>query len=96
MRRCAVECQRDFLRLRGKIASASIRFCCSDRPHFGKPLNCVFVTPADGSFPSGRCLHGHVLSALVEARSVMGQRQIEVGHVDVRLVPIDKRDPICS
>jgi hypothetical protein len=45
--------------------------------------NCVFVAPADGSFPSGRCLRGNVLSALVEARSVMGQRQIEVGHVDV-------------
>ena len=33
---------------------------------------------------------------VVETGSVVGQRQVEVGDVDVRLVPVDQRDPISS
>jgi hypothetical protein len=31
---------------------------------------------------------------VVETSGVVGQHQIEVGDVDVRLVPVDQRDPI--
>jgi hypothetical protein len=66
----------------------------SDRSNFGKPLDCVLVVPADGGFPRGRRLRGDVMRAVVETGGVVGQHQVEVGDVDVRLVPIDQRDPI--
>jgi len=72
----------------------SIRCRCSDRSNFGKPLDCVLVVPADGGFPCGRRLRGDVMRAAVETGGVVGQHQVE--DVDVRLVPIDQRDPIRS
>ena len=64
--------------------------------NFGKPLDCVLVVPADGGFPCGRRLRGDVVRAVVETGGVVGQHQVEVGDVDMRLVPVDQRDPICG
>src|SRR5690349_17048410 len=58
----------------------------SDRSNFGEPLDCVLVVPADGGFPCGRRLRGDVVRAVVEAGGVVGQYEVEVGDVDVRLV----------
>jgi hypothetical protein len=65
-------------------ARVSVRCLCSDRSDFGKPLHSVRVVPADGGVPRGRRLSGGFIRALVETGSVVGQRQVEVGHVDVR------------
>src|SRR6266545_6354787 len=70
--------------------------CCSDRSNFGEPLDCVLVVPADGGFPCRPRLRGDVVRRVVETGSVVGQHQVEVGDVDVRLVPVDQRDPICG
>jgi len=72
----------------------SIRCRCSDRSNFGKTLDCVLVVPADGGFPCGRRLRGDVMRAAVETGGVVGQHQVKVGDVDVRIVPVDQRDPI--
>ena len=71
-----------------------MRCRCSDRSNLGKPIDCVLVFPADGGFPRGRRLRGDVMRAVVETGSVVGQHQVEVGDVDVQLVPVDQRDPI--
>jgi hypothetical protein len=75
----------------------SIR-CCSDRSNFGEPLDCELVgpggVPADGGFPCGPRLLGDVVRVVVENGGVVRQRQVEVGDVDVRLVPVDQRDAI--
>jgi hypothetical protein len=39
-------------------------------------------------------LSGDVVRAVVETGGVVGQHQVEVGPVDVPLVPVDQRDPI--
>ena len=72
----------------------SIRSRCSDRSNFGKPLDCVLVVPADGGFPCRPRLRRDVMRAVVETGGVVGQHQVEVGDVDVRLVPVDQRDLI--
>src|SRR5215470_8684519 len=72
----------------------SIRCRCSDGSNFRKPLDCVLVVPADGSFPCGRRLRGDVVRDVVETGGVVRQHQVEVGDVDVRLVPVDQRDPV--
>jgi len=63
--------------------------CCSNRSNFGEPLDCVLVVPADGGFPCGPRLRGDVVRLVVETGSVVGHHQVEVGDVDVRLVPVD-------
>ena len=68
--------------------------CCSDRSNFGEPLDCVLVVPADSGFPCGPRLRGDVVRLVVETGSVVGHHQVEVGDVDVRLIPVDQRDPI--
>ena len=73
---------------------AKARRPAQNRSNFSKPLDCVLVVPADGGFPCGRRLRGDVVRAVVETRGVVGQHQVEVGDVDVRLVPVDQRDPI--
>jgi hypothetical protein len=78
----------------GIRCSLSIRSRCSDRSNFGKPLDCALVVPADGGFPCGRRLRGDVMRAALETGGVVGQHQVKVGDVDVRLVPVDQRDPI--
>src|SRR5262249_57163401 len=60
----------------------------------GEALDGVVVAAADGGFPCGRRLRGDVVRAVVETGGVVGQHQVEVGDVDVRLVPVDQRDPI--
>src|SRR5437763_6116023 len=62
--------------------------------NFGEPIDCVLVVPADGGFPCGRCLRRDVMRDVVETGGVVGQHQVEVGDVDVRLVPVDQRDLI--
>src|SRR5262249_21751676 len=66
----------------------------SDRANFGKPRDGVFVVPADGGFPGGRRLRGDVVCAVGETGGIVGQHQVEVGDVDMRLVPVDQRDPL--
>lgn len=63
--------------------SPSIRRDCSDRSNFGKPLDRVFVPPADGGFPGGRGLRGDVMRAVVETGGVAGQHQVKIGNVDM-------------
>ena len=63
--------------------SIAFRCRCSDHSNFGKPLNCVFVIPADGGFPCGRRLRGDVVRAALETSGVVGQHEVEVGDVDV-------------
>ena len=65
---------------------------CSDRSNFGKPLDGVLVVPTDGGFPCGPRLRGGVECLVIETGSVVRQHQVEVGDIDVRLVPIDQRD----
>ena len=74
----------------------SIRCHGSDRSNFGKPLDGVLVVPADGGFPGGRRLRGDVMRAADKTGGVVGQHQVEVGDIDVRLVPVDQPDPISS
>ena len=68
------------------------------RSNFGEPLDRKVVgpagVPADGGFPCGPCLRGDVVRVVVETRGVVWQHQVEVRDVDVRLVPVDQRDPI--
>src|SRR5262249_15026874 len=54
----------------------SMRCRCSDRSHFGEPLDCIRVVPADGGFPCGRRLRGDVVRAVVETGGVVGQHQV--------------------
>lgn len=70
--------------------------CCSDHSNVGEPLDCVLVVPADGGFPCGRRLRSDVVRLVVETGGIVGQHQVEVGDVDVRLVPVDQGDPICG
>src|SRR3954451_21047034 len=65
----------------------AIRCCYSDRSNFGEPPDCELVVPADGGFPCSPCLRGNVARVVVETGGVVWQRQVEVGDVDVRLVP---------
>ena len=55
----------------------------SDRSNFGKPLDRVFVPPADGSFPCCRCLCGSIISTVVQIGSIVGQYEVEVWNVDM-------------
>ncbi len=68
----------------------------SDHSNLGKPLDRERVVPADGGFPCGRCLRGDVMRAAVETVGVVWQHQVEIGDVNMRLVPLDRRDPICG
>ena len=43
----------------------------------------MIVVPADGGFPGGKGLRSAVVHLIVETGSVVGQRQVEVGHIDV-------------
>jgi hypothetical protein len=43
-----------------------------------------------------RCLRGDVMRAAIETGGVVGQHQVEIGEVNMRLVPVDQRDPICG
>jgi hypothetical protein len=36
------------------------------------------------------------MRAVIEAGGVVGQHQVEIGDVNMRLVPVDQRDPICG
>ena len=69
---------------------------CSDRANLGEPLDGELVgpagVPADGGFPCGPRLRGDVIRVVAETGGVVRQRQVEVGDVDVRLVPVDYRD----
>ena len=62
-----------------------------DRSNFGKSLFRVFVIPIDGGFPSGRCLRGDVIRPGFQIGSIMGQDEVKVVHVDIRLIPVDQR-----
>ncbi len=62
----------------------------SDRSDFGEPPDRVLVVPAHGGFPCGRRLRGEVVRVVVEAGGVVGQHEVEVGDVDVGLVPVDQ------
>ncbi len=66
----------------------------SDRSYLGEPPDCILIVPAHGGFPCGRRLRSDVVRVVVETGGVVRKRQVEVGDVDVRLVPIDQRDPI--
>jgi hypothetical protein len=72
--------------------------CCSDRSNFGESLDCELVgpagAPADGGFPCGVRLRGNLVRVVVQTGGVVRQHQVEVGDVEVRLVPVDQRDPI--
>lgn len=68
---------------------SSNRCRCSDRSNFGKSLDRERVIPADGGFPRGRRLRRDIMRAAVEIGGVMGQHEVEIGDVDVRLVPVD-------
>src|SRR3954451_7122343 len=72
----------------------------SERANFGEPLDRELVgpagVPADGGFPCGPCLRGNIVRVVVDSGGVVWQHQVEVGDVDVRLVPVDQRDPIRS
>jgi hypothetical protein len=70
------------------------RCLCSDRSNLGKPLDCVRVVPADGGFPCGRGLRGDAMRAAIKTCYVVGQHKFEIGDVNIRLVPVDQRDPI--
>ena len=50
--------------------------------------------PADRGPPCGLCLRGDVVRVVVETGGVVRQCQVELGDVDVRLVPVDHRDAI--
>ena len=50
--------------------------------------------PADGGLPCGPRLRGDVVRVVVETGGVVRQCQVEVGDVNVRLVPVDHRDAI--
>ena len=54
----------------------------------------MVVIPTDGSLPSGRCLRRDVVYVALEPRGVAGQDEIELGYVDMRLVPVDQGHPI--
>ncbi len=62
-----------------------VRFLRSDRSNFGKPLDCVVVVPTDGGFPSGRRLLSDFTGVAVETSGVVGQHQVKIGDVNVRL-----------
>jgi hypothetical protein len=61
----------------------------SDRSNFSESLDCVFVVLADGGFPGGPRLRSDIVRLVVESGGVVRQHQVEVGNVDVRLVPVD-------
>ena len=67
---------------------------CLGRTNFGEPLDSILVFPADGGCPCGPSLRGDVVRVLVETGGVVGQHQVKVRNVDVRLVPVDQRDSI--
>ncbi len=72
------------------------RDCRSNSSHFGEPLDCVFVLPADGSFPSGRRLGGYVKCGSFEASRIVREHQVEIRNVDMSFIPVDQRNPVCG
>ena len=91
------------LAARGPAGPSSSPSCArfgnvTDRSNFGEPLDCELVgpagVPAGGGFPCRPCLRGNVVPVVLETGGVVWQRQVEVGDVDVRLVPVDQRDSI--
>ena len=99
-RSCAMRCAA--IGRGGSIACSRATSTCSGRDpglaHLGEPPECEVVgaarVPADGGLPCGRCLRGDVVRVVVETGRVVGQHQVELGDVDVRLVPVDQRHPI--
>ena len=67
----------------GSRRSPSVRRNCSERANFGKPLDGVFVVPADGGFPCCRCLRGDVIGDAFQTGCIVGQDEVKVGHVDM-------------
>ena len=67
---------------------------CSVPLNLGKPLGCVIVAPADSGFPGGRRLLRNVTGNADEIAGVVRQHQVEIGDVNMRLVPIDQSNTI--